>query len=153
MTEEIMIDNVDVSECEYAEPSYTTPKCAINDWIHCDGHDCHYKQLKRKEQVLEILKVSYKTLVAEQAEIKQYLGICSKTIMERLEELQEFYDEDKIKSFNYKQALQKIKEIAEDDCKTCTVKLLGEDEITCKRCYKTKILQKCKEVLKDERNM
>ena len=44
----------------------------------------------------------------------------------------------------YEQALQEIKQIAEDDCKTCTVKLLGEDKINCKRCYKTKILQKCK---------
>ena len=32
MTKEpIIIDDVDVSECEYAEPSYTTPKCAINE--------------------------------------------------------------------------------------------------------------------------
>ena len=49
----------------------------------------------------------------------------------------------------YEQALQEIKKIAEDDCKTCTVKLLVEYEINCKRCYKTKILQKC-EVIKDE---
>lgn len=52
------------------------------------------------------------------------------------------------KNKKYEQALQEIKKIAEDDCKTCTVKLLGEDEINCKRCYKTKILQKC-EVIDD----
>lgn len=48
----------------------------------------------------------------------------------------------------YEKALQEIKKIAEDDCKTCTVKLLGEDKINCKRCYETKILQKC-EVIND----
>lgn len=66
MTKEpIMIDDVDVSECEYAEPSYTTPKCAINDWIHCDGHDCHYKQLIRKEQECEEWARKYKQLENE----------------------------------------------------------------------------------------
>ena len=52
-------------------------------------------------------------------------------------------ESDYVQLEEYKQALQEIKKIAEDDCKTCTVKLLGEDEINCRRCYKTKILQKC----------
>ena len=53
---QIIIDDVDVSGCRYAEPTATTPKCAINDWIHCDGHNCYYKQLKRKEQEYEELR-------------------------------------------------------------------------------------------------
>ena len=88
--------------------------------------------LKRKEQECEqekALKETYLTcykakhedikcelfkLRAEKEEIKKYLGISSKTIMERLEELQEFRDNDKDKLYQAKQTLTEIKEIAEE---------------------------------------
>lgn len=60
MTDEIIIDGIDVSECEYFNPKYegchcynTKEECyAINPNEHksCKGVNCDYKQLKRKEQ-------------------------------------------------------------------------------------------------------
>ena len=37
MIEPTIIDGVDVSGCEFAEESATTPKCQINGYIHCEG--------------------------------------------------------------------------------------------------------------------
>lgn len=53
----------------------------------------------------------------EKAEIKKYLGISSKTIMQRLEELQEFKDKLKITEYNYKQALDEIEKILDNGTK------------------------------------
>ncbi len=54
--EPIIINGVDVSGCEFAEETPTTPKCRINGWIHCDGQNCHYKQRQRKAEECEKLK-------------------------------------------------------------------------------------------------
>lgn len=56
MIEPTIIDGVDVSGCEFAEESATTPKCQINGYIHCDGYNCRYKQLQRKTAECEELK-------------------------------------------------------------------------------------------------
>ncbi len=79
------------------------------------------KQLQAKEQECEELK-------NEKAEIKKYLGISSKTVMQRLEELQEYKDEMKVREDNYKQALGKIKEIAQTGLKPICYKS------NCSRC-------------------
>lgn len=50
----------------------------------------------------------YEKLKNEKAEIKKYLGISSKTIMQRLEELQERKEEASVREDRYKQALDKI---------------------------------------------
>lgn len=58
MIEPTIIDGVDVSGCEFAEESATTPKCQINGYIHCDGYNCRYKQLQRKiKQNDELTKI------------------------------------------------------------------------------------------------
>lgn len=134
---EIIIDGVDVSECEY------------RDWrnsCHCDNSkenegeeritgnpNCHFKQLKRKEREIinlkEVARIDIENLnqacfdlkteieeriqeceelKKEKAEIKKYLGISSKTIMQRLEELQERKDKLSVRECNYKQALDEI---------------------------------------------
>lgn len=96
---QIIIDSVDVSGCKcfYINDSHPERKECINPY--CKGlckynPNCYYKQLKRLEQ--------------EKAEIKKYLGISDKTIIQRLEELQEFKDKLKISEYNYKQALDEI---------------------------------------------
>lgn len=53
-------------------------------------------------------------LKAEKEKIKKYLGISLKTIMERLEELQEFRDNDKYKLYQAEQTLAEIKEICDE---------------------------------------
>ena len=52
---QIIIDNVDVKKCVYHESGY----CSINKQAYCyccDNPNCHFKQLKRKEQECEELK-------------------------------------------------------------------------------------------------
>ena len=160
--EPIMIDCVDVSECRYFAQRKDGEKCELfyNENCHCDTRTyCYYKDYKRKEQECEKLLKFNNSLVEKHKtigndlykEIKDY-RIKLKAKEQECERLrfpmqdtnyailakEEFEEYKKLK-----QTLTEIKEIAEDDCKTCTVKLLGEDEINCKRCYKTKILQKC----------
>ena len=60
------------------------------------------KNLKIKEQEYEKLK-------AEQTEIKKYLGISHKTILERLEELTEFRDRDSDEILQLQQQLDQLK--------------------------------------------
>ena len=66
--QKIMIDNVDVSECEFFEEceiKIDDSECIAHSrhfyegtfYDCCDEHpDCYYKQLKRKEQECEELK-------------------------------------------------------------------------------------------------
>lgn len=99
---EVIIDGVNVAGCEFYDKSskwsckmyidqYGDADCACDEY---GMNNCYYKQLQRKEQELN--------------EIKKYLGISNKTIMQRLEELQEFRDKDKMDLFDYKQALEEI---------------------------------------------
>ncbi len=53
MTEEIIIDGVDVSECSHFK--YENVDCVIYNTC-CWGFDCNYKQRKRKEKECEELK-------------------------------------------------------------------------------------------------
>lgn len=74
---------------------------------------------KAKEQECE-------KLIKEKAEIKKYLGISDKAIIQRLEELQEFKDKLKISEYNYKQALDEIEKIVKQTCsRRCTNDCLG----------------------------
>lgn len=70
-------------------------------------------------------------LKEELKEIKKYLGIESKTIMQRLEELQEFRDMDELKLFNYEQALEKIEELVKTGVSSslcnCGLRAMSED--------------------------
>lgn len=135
MTKEpIMIDGVDVNECEYNNKGFCNcvghllgeyDRKPLAQGIYCENNpNCYYKQLKRKEKECEKLKIDNK-------EQKRQLRVRA-NILKLTNE----------KNNELKQVLTEIKKIAEDECKNCIVKLLGEDEINCKRCYKTKILQK-----------
>lgn len=103
--EKIIIDAVDVSECEYVcNTAFGNIGCKLpfSEEIHCCNiPNCYYKQLQRKDQECEELK-------KEQLEIKKYLGISHKSILERLEELQERRDELSDKNLSYEQALNEI---------------------------------------------
>lgn len=57
--EQIIIDGVDVSECEYLK--YDKIGCSADD-CYCLGNDCYYKQLARKTQECEELKEDYTEL-------------------------------------------------------------------------------------------
>ena len=95
----IIIDGVDVSECEKINTCSNKIKCVIlQDDVceinpYCEGYNCYYKQLKRKEQECEELK----------SKIKHY-----KQIAQHHGDLSVKYTN---KSAKLKQALSKIKEI------------------------------------------
>ena len=118
---QIIIDGVDVSGCCQYMPRYmedydidTLDYCRYH-FKPCKDVDvkyCYYKQLVRKEEECEELKETInlqnemqmevceekneeiEKLKAEKEEIKKYLGISHKTILERLEELTDFRDGD-----------------------------------------------------------
>ena len=69
--ERIIIDGVDVSGCGFVEKTVTTPKCTMNDYIHCDGHNCYFKQLARKTQECVLLS---ENLAIKEEEARHYLG-------------------------------------------------------------------------------
>ena len=56
---QIIIDGVDVADCEYLNACGKKMKCVIlQDDVfqpnpYCEGFNCYYKQLKRKEQKIE----------------------------------------------------------------------------------------------------
>ena len=118
----IMIDNVDVSECEHVRVSTslfkekTYVKCPAffleNNDSYCDctnNPNCYFKQLKRKEQKCEKLE---KTLT-EINDIAEILAPMT-------DEYENCYDRDRCfeceftedcQYFNIKQILQKINEV------------------------------------------
>ena len=60
---EIIIDGVDVSECEFLWKEKLPKKICNNGNLDCDckkNQDCYYKQLKRKEQECEDLRTHCK---------------------------------------------------------------------------------------------
>ena len=56
----MFIDGVDVSKCEFAEPSATTPKCRAKDWEHCDGINCDFKKLALYKEQVELKMIQIK---------------------------------------------------------------------------------------------
>ena len=92
-------------QLERKEENYQKLLSKSNKYIH-NLVDENVQDISNLGRQLDQLKT-------EKEEIKKYLGISSKTIMERLEELQEFRDNDKYKLYQAEQTLTEIKEIAE----------------------------------------
>lgn len=137
------------------------------------------KQIDEMQDEINLLqqhKKSNETLLAEQIEIKKYLGISHKTILERLEELTDFRDEDREIIDQLEKENIKLKELVktriEDLCDSCgassmmpmsckvyeqalqeikgiVFELMKADKSYKFDKYSSKILQKC-EALKDE---
>ena len=150
MSEEIIIDGVNVAECDYILSNLTCIKKEIKmkKCIKLCGNipNCHYKQLQRLKQENEELKARFNEIYnnAEQLANKynKYDGkkenelaeIINKTTDERNkykqenEELKKRCKElDKMTGIfsarlanKYKRALEGIREIAKDFCKKCT---------------------------------
>lgn len=107
MDREIMVDGVNVGGCEVYS-KYREGYCGW--YIPCEGESCSYK-IKWALEQLALKTTEYKELKKEQLEIKKYLGISHKSILERLEELEERRDELLGKNLSYKQALDKIEDL------------------------------------------
>lgn len=153
----IIIDGVDVSECiNYRGDVFTDKQlnsvCSIGLWqrhytnlepscimsCQCEENpNCLYKQLKRKEQECEGLK-------KEQSEIKKYLGISYKTILERLEELTDFRDKDR-EQLDQLQAENNELEGKLNFIKYLIKKALDPDKTSCEESFEN--LYKCLDII------
>lgn len=67
----------------------------------------YLSELQRLKQENELLK-------KEKQAIKSYLGIESKSILERLEEIYEWKDNDKLLLWKYRSVLEEIREYCEE---------------------------------------
>lgn len=134
MSESVIIDGVNVAECEFYENKYCKlcdMKAALDELIvhrqYCDrtiNHNCYFKQLQRAQAENEKLKNRnklYKKIIKENIEkANNNFMILTACIQGNLsiEEVKEYaklkakIDELKRKLKSYKQALKEIKEIA-----------------------------------------
>ena len=162
--ESIIIDGVDVRKCKSYNPlgNYNCGGCRKCE----DNSNCYFKQLARKTQECEQkekellsnekiinklmkevdeLKQECEELKKEQLEIKKYLGISHKSILERLEELQERRDELSEKNISYEQALDEIKSICNKTCEICQIFEKCDKEFSnCKNAKMLNIINKAK---------
>ena len=171
---QIIIDGVDVSECEYynkddktcreVNGNYDTDLCEFDK---CENSNCHYKNWKRKEQNLqeamdtsikefnraEELKTLLKRKEQECEESKEEIGDLKEIIQRHDNDnnalLSEFEDDLVDYYRRYKECLTEIKEIAENMNNECFY-----DDFECKDCdmkngctyfNKKQILQKISE--------
>lgn len=127
MTNEIIIDGINVINCEYFNSKYegchcynTKQECyAItpNEHTSCKGVNCHYKQLKRKEQEIKNICKAFDIEYAIDEETGNLIGRCNKLYKKEQE------------CEKYKQVLDKIKEIAKNMNNECFY-----DDFECKDC-------------------
>lgn len=161
-----IINGVDVSGCEFAEETSTTPKCRINGWIHCDGQNCNYKQLQRKEQecekekqnaqdTYEMFQALMESFNITRKELQHKTVECEKLKEKRtdaLKQLENFMNGDycnnaclKVKTLKternkYKQALEEIEKDLKEDI-YCENQECGCDNFEeCLKCTKEHII-------------
>jgi flagellar biosynthesis chaperone FliJ len=162
MTEEIIIDGVNVAECENLCQFEDGDCCnrQYEKYASCEGYDCAYKQLKRLEQENKELKEE----IIELSEEKGHLIVENNTLKESNQSLsmlgtdlasanetvrKEFFRADKNKDMwrekaeNYRSALEEIRECVRADCERCTAECDCDDD-----CTRYKIKNKINEVLK-----
>ena len=77
MQNNIIIDGVDVSGCEYYDKNKPSLTCTCEEYSCSECYNCYYKQLKRKEQECEELK---KQLQHENQKLNNIKKICNKFI-------------------------------------------------------------------------
>lgn len=118
MLNKIMVDGIDVSECQNYNSK--NKKCRIPFWVYhikftgcrcSEVENCYYKQLKRKEQEINELKNDYAELEKECEELK--------TQLKQVKYLYEVQDEkliDELATENkqYKQALDEIEKLIKE---------------------------------------
>lgn len=149
---QIIIDGVDVSGCKHIDADCFN--CEIfAEVCHEVFPNCHYKQLKRKEQECEILKekleqqkgytVSYKSYVYEQKkQLNEQLDQLKAENEKLKEKFKKFFDIDNQECWDiaflnnekerYKQSLDEIEEKLIKFCDDCD----GREDNVCKDgCY------------------
>ncbi len=134
--EQIIINGVDVSECEFFDGSHLCKcdKTIIDEhkklknifsvkYVNCrDNYNCYFKQLARKTQECEELK--------KQVETSEKWRIKAESLNEKLD----------LKNTYYRKALEEIEKELEEDV-YCESQECGCDDFEeCLNCVKTQIL-------------
>ena len=159
MTDKQIIDDVDVSGCDFYIDSKNLEfncKQTPQSYFCKNQPNCYYKQLKHKEQECERLKEdrelwksNFEGMVGAIEELSHQL--------DQLKAENDLYknahktEQDRRRS--YENALAEIKEIAEPFCETCQKfepEKKDRNNIYCRFCNYGKILQKISEVLKND---
>ena len=116
---QIIIDGVDVSRCEFFETKAQVMQCHMGALTQrCKANNCHYKQLKHKEQECEELKAElelFKTsnqktidnLKAENEEFKRQLEVKG-NILKLTDEAKNEYSEENKQLKKENEALRRI---------------------------------------------
>ena len=122
---QIIIDGVDVADCEHINACDKKMKCVIlQDDVcetnpYCEGFNCYYKQLKRKEQECEVLRKLAETHLAEtinmQRELDQLTEELAISIQEN-EEGREINAELKAENDKYSLFIEKLCDYAGLEC-------------------------------------
>lgn len=125
---EIIIDGVDVGGCEHINTCDNKIKCVIlQDDVcetnpYCEGYNCYFKQLKRKEQ-----------------ECKE-LNSDNRYFVNKIISLELLTDK-------YEQALDEIERFCKDVCDSCKKFTPNrQSDISCRFCQPTQILHIINEV-------
>lgn len=127
----IIVDSIDVSECEFLWKEKSLKRFCNNGNLNCDCNsnpNCYFKQLKRKEQECEELK----------EEIDDLKEIIQRHDNDNNALLSEFEDDLVDYYRRYKECLTEIKEIAEKHKATAHCDYLTDMD---------EILQKINEVI------
>lgn len=166
---EIIIDGVDVGECDHLK--YDHIGCDIDE-TYCLGSDCYFKQLKRKEQECEKLKkeINGYKIISEQIRqevqedvtcesrecgcdsYEECIECLKNTILNIIDEGNDFVQGRVIckECSKYKKALEEIESLCKNEaCAPC--KELEEND-HCDECYGKIILDIINKVKNGELN-
>lgn len=162
MAEEIIIDGVDVSECEKLGETIDGITCGLGKRIRfaneiitkhnlCKNNpNCYYKQLKRKEQECEELKKERDTLNTTRNKLLDDLWVVEENLKDYMEHFNKASDElDQLK-----QTLTEIKDMcSEMNCESLMQNSwCGNTDFKmgcCEKLFKKQILQVISEVSND----
>ena len=151
---EIIIDDVDVSKCNYfnnTDKSYCEECCSEFGCAICnDRPNCYYKQLKRKEQECEEKQKTAQDAISKLCAEKSALYNELDKLKRDNDLFRTCHDNEQEKRRKYEQTLIEIKEIAENmnnECFYNDFSCDGCDMINgCTYFNKSKILQIIKEM-------
>ena len=86
---QIIIDGVNVIGCEFCDwKGSNVPQCRVRFASFkpiCEGYDCYYKQLKRKEQYLETICKTFDIEYIQDKETNQIIAKCNKLLAKEQE--------------------------------------------------------------------
>lgn len=138
MASKTIINEIDVSNCEYLNPLDNGVKACIAGerqvlkYNVCEcNHNCYFKQLKRKEQEYEDYKIANAELEKENDELLKFKEIQEKELLKLRGQLQAkeqeceelktkikelLHDCNSCKIHQYKQALIEIEDYVRDNC-------------------------------------